>query len=206
LRGGGQLVAEQVPKAVLQAKAKQVEPLQFANGGEHHKAEHGTGVVKACAKLQVGVGEKAEPVQGLVAVNGPVGRGAVRVAVGAKDGRNLFRVPEFINLGKLLVVASNGDKRNGKPRFKGETLRDARAHVPVAVQNIAQVVDDGLYVTGTVKESSDTRVWVGTVLKGGERLVNGGPALVVHGANGGNCPQDNQDCLFGSLFHAAKDS
>ena len=122
-------------------------------------------MVEAGAHLQVGVSEYAETVQGLVTVNG-IGAN-LRIAVVAKDGRLAAIV--------ALVVIANGNDRNGKARFKGETLRHRGTYVPVAVENVAQVVDDGLDVSRTLSVLA---------IESRHGFEFGGPAVCIHGENG----------------------
>ena len=171
LGGLGQHVLEKVAKAVLQADTDEVEFLEFAYGGEPHAAKHQTGMVETSGQLQVGVGENAQVVEGLVTVNGGV---VVQgVAMVAKDGRDTCSV-----FREGAVVAPDGDNGEGESRFEGHALGNRSAHVPVAVQHRGEVGDDGLHIARTVEYPSiSTRA----IFKSGDGLVDGGVALVVHG-------------------------
>lgn len=172
LGGFREHVLEKVPEAVLESDAEQAEFTEVADGGQVHHAEYGSEVVEACAHLQVGVGEYAETVQGLDSVNG-VGR-CFRVAVVAKDSRLAI---------VALVVIANGDDRNREARFKRETLRYGSACIPVAVEHVAQVVDNGLDVTGTIAVLAVER---------GHGFKLGGPTAIVH--SGCCCGSHNKHC------------
>ena len=107
-------------------------------------------MVEACARLQVGISEYAKTIQRLVSVYEADGVFAfgTHVAVIAENGRRFVTEASHIGVGiglrVVFVVVADEDERNRKSEFDGKTLGNARAYVPVAVQDVAEVIDEGL--------------------------------------------------------------
>ena len=97
-------------------------------------------------------------------------RGAFSVELVTKDGGDFV-----VAFGIGLVIVTDGDDSYWKACFESEALRYTGTYIPVAVEDVAEIVDNWLYVTGAVSVNRNLAV------ESGQRFKLGGSAFFIHG-------------------------